>query len=140
MSDDDKKQHNIFLYIIGLSSLAVILIAFYSFYFKKDYNFIVETSCDNTTETCQYRDCSIEGDCPPNNLSYYNTYTIKASDFATCTNEDCTQACKEGIISCEKTECTENDIEEGICVVPVPVVEIPEPAVPPKMPATKSKK
>ncbi|MFA6089632.1 MAG: hypothetical protein WC755_07245, partial [Candidatus Woesearchaeota archaeon] len=57
--------------------------------------------------------------CPPNNLSYYNQYTIKAKDFKSCVNEDCTNVCSEGIINCVKTECTEADIKGGICVVPV---------------------
>jgi hypothetical protein len=45
-------------------------------------------------------------------------YTIKARDFAVCKNEDCTTACKEGAISCVKTECTEQDIEDEICLTP----------------------
>ena len=91
------------------------------FYFKKDYNFIVETKCDSETETCFYRDC--EGspdDCPPNGFSYYNEYTLKASDFKMCENEDCTLACTTGVIACEKTECTDADIEDGTCVEPAP--------------------
>jgi hypothetical protein len=52
-------------------------------------------------------------------LSYYNQYTIKAKDFKSCVNEDCTNVCSEGIINCVKTECTEADIKGGICVVPV---------------------
>lgn len=69
---EETKTHNVFLYILLASCAVVIATSFYFFYFKKDYDFIVETSCDNTKEDCFYRDCSIDGECPPNNLSYSN--------------------------------------------------------------------
>lgn len=119
----ERGHYSIFLYILLASCVIVIATSFYFFYFKKDYNFIVETTCDNTKETCFYRDCSIEGECPPNNLSYYNQYTIKARDFSMCKDEDCTAVCTEGSISCVKTECTEVDIENNICVIPEPIIE-----------------
>jgi hypothetical protein len=134
MSEEDK-TYNKFLNILGLSCLAVIGVAFYFFYLQKDYDFIVETKCDHESETCFYQDCSIEGNCPPNNLTYYNEYTISAKDFSACANEDCTQACKEGAIECVKTECTDNDLEEGTCVAAEPP-PVPEPVVPP---VTKTK-
>ena len=93
----------------------------YIFYFKKNYDFIVETKCDNTTETCYYRDCSIDGNCPPNNLSYYSVYTINAKDFKKCINEDCTDFCKN-TDTCLKTECANSDISDGICVLPTPII------------------
>lgn len=116
MPEEDTKEHNFFIILICLSSIAVIVVSIYFFYFKKSYDFIVETSCDPTAETCRYRDCEIVDECPPNNLSYYNEYTILASDFQACTNEDCTQACKEGTIECTKTECTTEELSIGICV------------------------
>ncbi len=118
MPEEDKKTHNLFLYALLISCLAVIVISFYFFYYKKDYNFIVQTKCDNTKEKCFYRDCSVEGDCPPNNLSYYKEYTIKAKDFNKCTNEDCTEACANEVINCVKTECSEDQLIAGSCVAP----------------------
>jgi hypothetical protein len=111
-------KYNIFLYILLAGVIIAILSSFYFFYFKKDYDFIVETKCNPETETCFYRDCTNPDDCPPNGLSYYNTYTLKASDFKMCENEDCTVACTTGAISCSKTECTESDINDGVCVRP----------------------
>lgn len=128
MPEEEQKNHNLFLYVLLFSCLVVLIASFYSFYIRKDYNFIVETSCDNTKETCFYRDCSVEGDCPPNHLSYYNRYTIKANDFHACKDEDCTAICAEGGIACLKTECTDDDIANEICIAPEPVVE--EVAVP----------
>ncbi|MBP9715627.1 MAG: hypothetical protein KBD48_00335 [Candidatus Pacebacteria bacterium] len=123
MPEEEPKSHNVFLYILLISCAVVIATSFYFFYFKKDYNFIVETACDNTKETCFYRDCSIDGECPPNNLSYYNQYTIKARDFSACVNEDCTSAIQSGAVQGEKTECTEEDITNEVCVAPEPAEE-----------------
>jgi len=117
MIEEDKK-HNLFLYTLLGGVLIAILSSFYFFYFKKDYDFIVETQCNPETETCFYRDCTNPDDCPPNGLSYYNTYTLKASDFKACVNEDCTLACTTGAIKCIKTECTESELSDGTCVAP----------------------
>lgn len=117
MSEERNNEHNIFLYILLAGVLIAIISSFYFFYFKKDYDFIVEIKCNPETETCFYRDCeSSPDDCPPNNLSYYNEYTLKAKDFKACANEDCTEACVTGVIECVKNECTDSDIESGICV------------------------
>jgi len=121
MPEEDIKSHNTFIYILLFSVIIVVAISFYNFYFQKNYDFLVETSCDSTSETCFYRDCSIADECPPNNLSYYNKYTIKASDFAMCKNEDCTNFCKENASLCLKTECTDEDIESELCLEPEPV-------------------
>lgn len=126
MPEEESKAHNKFLNILVISSLVVINVCFYVFYYQKDYDFIVETQCDPAKETCFYRDCSIDGECPPNNLSYYNSYTIKAKDFKTCENEDCTQVCTTKQIECVKTECTEDDITSGACMLP----EVPEAPIP----------
>lgn len=118
MPEEEPKSHNVFLYILLISCAVVIATSFYFFYFKKDYNFIVETKCDPTAQTCFYRDCSITDNCPPNNLSYYSVYTLKAKDFNQCINEDCTDFCSLNTGMCIKTECTESDISDGTCVLP----------------------
>ena len=115
---EEEKESNIFLHVLLGGVLVAIISSFYFFYFKKDYDFMVETKCNPETETCFYRDCTNPDDCPPNGLSYYNQYTLKASDFKACANEDCTEACTTGVISCTKTECTESDIDDGTCVAP----------------------
>ena len=124
MPEDIKKPHNIFLYTLLTSCAVVILISFYSFFFQKNYDFIVETKCDNTTETCFYRDCSVDGNCQPNNLSYYKVYTLKARDFSKCTNEDCTDFCNQNNRICTQTECTDSDMTDGTCVVATPASDV----------------
>ena len=120
MPEDNKKNRNVFVSILSASVVVVIAVSFYSFYYKKNYDFYIETNCDPTTETCFYRNCELTpDDCPPNNLSYYNQYIIKARDFDRyCENEDCTEVCKSGTVKCTKIECTEDNINNGICVLP----------------------
>lgn len=118
MQKEEDGKHNKFLYVLLVGILISIIASFYFFYFKKDYDFIVETSCNPEKDTCFYRDCTNPDDCPPNNLSYYTEYYVNASDFKYCENEDCAYACLNGIIDCAKTECSDSDIEEGICVAP----------------------
>jgi hypothetical protein len=116
---NEGKEYKVFLYILLGGVLISIISSFYFFYFKKDFNYIVETQCDPETETCFYRDCESNPDeCPLNNLSYYNIYSIKASDYDVCVNEDCTTACSSGLIYCNKTECTDSDLKDGICIKP----------------------
>ena len=105
----DDKESNWFLWLIGLSCLVAILSAFYSFFYKKEYDFIVEVACDPLKETCSQRDCSNPDDCPPNGLSDFKRYSLKASDFKMCENEDCTNVCETEIIKCESIQCTEDE-------------------------------
>jgi len=117
MPETEEKGHNIFLYIMLAGCLITIVTSFYFFYFKKDYDFFIETECNSEAETCFYRDCENEPDiCPPNGFSYYNQYTISANDFKYCVDEDCTEACATGLINCEKVECTEVDVADGVCL------------------------
>ena len=116
---EKEKKHNKFLIILLGMSIISIFSSFYFFYNKKDFNFIVETQCNPETETCFYRDCTNPDDCPPNGFTHYNTYTLKASDFKLCgANEDCLASCTTGAISCVKTECTESDLADGVCLAP----------------------
>lgn len=113
------KKHNAFLNILLCAVIIVIVVSFYNFYYRKNYDFFIETSCDPSTEECFYRDCIHNIDlCPPNNLSYYNKYTIKARDFKYCPNEDCAETCKKGVINCIQTSCTTEEKESGLCTVP----------------------
>ena len=128
MSEEiNSNTKNFFLYLLLGCIFIAIASSFYFFYIKKDYDFFVETKCNPETETCFFRDCEGSPDiCPPNNLSYYNQYTIKARDFKSCLNEDCTDVCNNKTIDCIKTECTEGDINEGICLTPLVSNEIEE--------------
>jgi len=112
----EKRHPNYFLVFVFLSLFLVVFSAFYNLYFKKDYDFLVETSCDNSIENCFYRDCSVE-ECPPNNLSLYKQYHMRAYDFEKCENEDCTNLCTTTNL-CTQVLCSEQDIEEGLCLTP----------------------
>ena len=107
-------RHNIFLYIMLAGCLIAIAVSFYFFYFKKDYDFYIETKCDPQTENCFFRDCENNPDiCPPNGFSYYNQYIIKARDFKSCSNEDCTEACATNLIKCNKVECLPDEADNN---------------------------
>lgn len=120
MQENNKDGKGVFIYILLFGVIVSILISFYSFYYRKNYDFYIEMNCDKETEMCFYRDCESNPDnCPPNNLSYYSQYVVKARDFDRyCENEDCTNVCTNGVIKCEKIECTEEDISNGICTLP----------------------
>ncbi len=106
------KVNNWFLWLIGLSCFVAIGCALYFFYYKKDYDFVVEVACDTSKEACSQRDCSNPDDCPPNGLSDFKRYELNAADFKMCENEDCTIVCETGAIKCEPIQCVE-DLEAG---------------------------
>lgn len=122
MPEEIENTKSRFLLILLTSCFICISAMFYFFYYKQDFNFIVETSCNPETQTCHYRDCSLtDTECPPNNYSYYKVYNIKASNFKYCINEDCKSACEDGLIQCQEELCTDTDINAGLCTVPKPV-------------------
>lgn len=108
MPPEPNKGHNFFLDIIMAGCFVSIIVSFYFFYYKKDYNFIVETPCDISKEQCFQRDCSDPENCPPNELSDFKRYSLNAADFKMCENEDCTNACETGKIKCEQVQCKED--------------------------------
>lgn len=110
-----KKFFTLFTIINIFIFLGVIFASFYFFYFKKNYNFFVEVACDPTQSQCFKRDCSDPDNCPPNGLETFKRYSIKASDFKYCENEDCSVACESGQIKCDEIKCikdSETDWEE----------------------------
>lgn len=117
---EKENTSNYFIFILLVGVIISIIVSFYMFFYKKNYDFLVETRCDTGTEKCFYRDCKNNLDlCPPNGLSYYGKYTIKAKDFKFCQNEDCTEACKNGSIKCLKTECSKDNTDGDICTEPI---------------------
>lgn len=111
-----------FLIIIGLMVVVVIGATGWRYLINEHYDFVVEASCDPSTETCFYRDCST-GECPPNELENYKVFTIEAKDFDSCEDNSCKRECEEGIIACEELVC--GDSEEDECaVIPEPEEEI----------------
>ncbi len=123
MPEGDKKENNIFLYLLLSGCLIAIAVSFYFFYFKKDYEFVVEVSCDPATEICTQRDCANPEDCPPNGLSDFKRYSLNARDFQKCENEDCENACESGTMQCTIIECVEDELAGESCSLVEPVSE-----------------
>lgn len=95
------------------SIIASIIIALgaagWHFIIQKDYRYLIEASCDPSSQTCYVRDCSNEeNECPPNGFETYTTYRVWAYDFETCTDETCTYECMNGLIFCEEKVCDES--------------------------------
>ena len=78
---------------------------FYTFYIAKDYDFVVEAPCDPSLELCYQRDCSNPSDCPPNELSVYKKYYVRAYDFARCSNNSCVNLCTSEPYRCRAIIC-----------------------------------
>jgi hypothetical protein len=117
-----EQKTNWFLWLIGLSCLAVIASSFYSLYFKKNYEFVVETSCNPEVDICFERDCTNPDDCPPNQLEDFKRYNLNAADFAKCENEDCTVACETGLIKCDQITCTPDELLGESCTTVEPPI------------------
>ena len=107
MSNSTDKVTKILFIFVSALVLAAIANNFYTFYFQKDYKFIVETPCNSTEQTCFIRDCS-DGECPPNELERYRTLSINAADFAQCANDSCLNECTNGSIQCKEIFCDES--------------------------------
>lgn len=110
-----ERSGKVLLWVLFLSILAVISATGYKFLIQKDYDFVVEASCDSNTETCFYRDCST-GDCPPNGLEYYRVFLVNAADFESCSDNSCLKECEAGLFSCQEIMCGES--EEDECSIP----------------------
>ncbi len=82
---------------------------FYKYYYTKNYDYIIETPCDIEQESCYLRDCSNPDDCPPNGLTEYKMYSIKAYDFKKCSDNTCESECSQNIIECTPIPCGESD-------------------------------
>lgn len=95
--------------VLGLITLSVIIVVAatsYRFLYARDYAFTVEAACDGESSICFYRDCSVESDCPVNNLENYKIYSISAKDFSNCSDNSCAKECSDGSIVCEETICS----------------------------------
>ncbi len=94
--------------IILLSFLIAIGANFYKYYYTKNYDYLLEAKCDPAIEKCFERDCTNPDDCPPDGLSDYKEFNIKAYDFPKCSDKSCEKECSLGVISCTQTICGES--------------------------------
>jgi hypothetical protein len=105
MEMEEQEKHNIFLYLLLGGIFIAVAASFYFFYFKKDFDFIVEVACDPAKEECIQRDCTNPDDCPPNGYSDFKRYTLNANDFEYCKDEDCKSVCENNEIKCTQIAC-----------------------------------
>jgi hypothetical protein len=96
---------------VVISILFVFLTAYTKYIFAKDYSFYIEGECDPLITTCFVRDC--DEYCPPNGLEIYSAYYIDASEFTSCTSNDCASICEnlETAHLCEQIACDSNNYE-----------------------------
>lgn len=113
MSNSSGKMTKALFILVSAMVLATIVNNFYIFYFQKNYDFIVEASCDPTEQACFVRSCGEDSECPPNELEQYRMFVLKASDFEKCSDDSCLNECVMGAIQCEEVLC--GDSEEDIC-------------------------
>ena len=122
MTADEAKTKKIHLFLnlfFLLTIIAAVGVSFYKYYYTKNYNYRVEASCDPQTEQCSHRDCT-DGSCPPNNLSDYKVYLVKAYDFPKCSDNSCEKECVRGVISCTPVSC---EVEGNCAPAPKPQVQ-----------------
>lgn len=95
--------------IFAISLLMIIAVMagnLYNFFYLKNYQFVIETSCQ-AGERCFIRHCGEGDECPPNNLELYRAFSIKASDFKQCGAEGCEVLCLSGDNRCAERLCSE---------------------------------
>ncbi len=93
--------------------LIPIAVSFYTYLYTKNYEYVIETPCDPSVDTCFTRDCTIVDECPPNGYSNYKQFYVNAADFAKCTTNSCEKECSEKLIECTPIPCGE--LEDDFC-------------------------
>lgn len=109
-----------FFILICALVLATLVANFFTFFFQKNYDFIVEAQCTPTAQTCFARDCSEGSECPPNGLEKYRMFSLNAADFNECLDNSCLYECTSGVIQCEELLCDESN---GDICISIPIEE-----------------
>ena len=110
-------SNGFFFGLLLTCSVVSIGASFWKYYYMEDYDFIVEAPCDPKTETCFVRDCEANPDsCPPNGLSNYEVFQVKAYDFNKCADNSCKSECEASKIACMQVECENSG--EDVCSSP----------------------
>lgn len=91
--------------LFTVTVVGAIAVSFYHYFYKKNYDYLVESACDPTVEVCFIRDCNEADACPPNGLAIYKQYQIRASDFKGCTDNSCLHECESGAVKCVPIAC-----------------------------------
>lgn len=112
-SSKEWKLWPLYLFVLILPFTA----SFYKYYLTKNYYYLIEAKCDPSIETCFSRDCSTLDDCPPNELSNYKEFYIKAYDFFKCSDNSCIEECSKNVINCIPIVCGKS--ADDICTNPL---------------------
>lgn len=108
-AQNPEQQKSFVVKLFFIFTFLIVLFSVLRFYVFKNYDITIEVACDPNIETCFTRDCET-GECPPNNLSNYKQYIIKAFQFNRCEHDGtCAKFCLN-IRNCEPIEC---DTEAG---------------------------
>ncbi len=94
------------LIVFAVTFLGAIGLSFYKYFYTKNYDYLVEAPCDPIAEKCFVRDCSDPESCPPNQLSVYKQYYVKAYNFPGCQDNSCITTCAISD-ACESVACDE---------------------------------
>ena len=100
-----KMPSKFWMIIVILFFLIPLASSYYKYYYAKNYDFLIEAKCDAQIEICFSRDCANPDNCPPNGLSIYKQFIVKAYDFVKCTDNSCEQECLNKKISCKPILC-----------------------------------
>ncbi len=101
------KPSNLLVTILSFALFFIAIAASYStYYVRADFDYLIEAECDPELENCFTRNCDADSEeCPPNNLSVYKQWYIRASDFPKCADNSCKMECEQGIIDCRPIAC-----------------------------------
>lgn len=106
-----RMRHLPFLAVVVFALVVPLGAAFYRYYYTQNYDYIVEAPCDPAKEVCYTRDCSSD-ECPPNGLSNYKVFSVKAYDFPKCSDNSCEKECEKGMIACVSVPCGESESDD----------------------------
>ena len=108
MQDSSNKVSKILFILVAAMVLSVVISNFHTFFYEKNYEFIVEAECNPTEQACFARHCGEDEECPPNGLEQYRMFALTAVDFETCSDSSCLDECSMGSINCEEIFCDES--------------------------------
>jgi hypothetical protein len=113
MSDIKNLKGPVFYILSFFIIILPLLSSFYKYFYTKNYDYLIEANCDPSVEICYYRDCLNTDECPPNGLSTYKKFYVKAYDFDKCSDDTCSAECASGLIKCIPIIC--GKLENEIC-------------------------
>ncbi len=91
-------------WLLLAAALLIVVLGFVKYQQLERYDFLVETPCDATAQTCFERECPGD-ECPPSELSTYRLFSMPATFFASCRDNSCVNICLADEPMCEEVTC-----------------------------------